>query len=155
PVEDGAAEGEDKILVSVTLPKSNPETGKVESENLYAIAATSKEARLKFAMQTELFLVSGQLRNALLGLDLAKKGIENYVDTLLRDPEISPRVRITVVNGNTHDLLFKKYPQHPRTGQYIDRMIAKESRVHAIPSITLHHFARDYYDEGIDPVVPM
>ncbi|PWV99494.1 spore germination protein [Paenibacillus cellulosilyticus] len=152
-------ESKQKLLISVTIPRPDSGTGTgsggVNREFLTAIAQTSKGGRVNLSRQTELQLVSGQLRNTLFGLSLAKQGIWEHIDTLVRDPSISPKVKITVVNGNAHDLLAKNYPFHPRTGQYIDRMLEKESHSQVVPSTTLYQFTKDYFDDGIDPIAPM
>ncbi|GMK40622.1 germination protein XA [Paenibacillus sp. CCS19] len=150
-------ESEQKLLISVTIPRpdSGSGNGGVSREFLTAIASTSKGGRMNLSSQTELQLVSGQLRNTLFGISLARQGIWKHIDTLVRDPSISPRVKITVVNGNAHDLLAKNYPSHPRTGQYIDRMLEKESHSQVIPSTSLYQFTKDYFDDGIDPIAPI
>lgn len=150
-------ESEQKLLISVTIPRpdSSAGNGGVSREFLTAIASTSKGGRLNLSSQTELQLVSGQLRNTLFGMSLAKQGIWRHIDTLVRDPSISPRVKITIVNGNAHDLLARNYPGHPRTGQYIDRMLEKQSRSQIVPSTSLYQFTKDYFDDGIDPIAPI
>jgi germination protein, Ger(x)C family len=154
-------ESEQKLLISVTIPRpdSGSETGSgsggVNREFLTTVSSTGKESRINLSRQTELQLVSGQLRNTLFGLSLAKQGIWQHIDTLVRDPSISPRVKITIVNGNAHDLLAKNYPFHPRTGQYITRMLDKESLSQVVPSTTLYQFTKDYFDDGIDPIAPI
>lgn len=145
---------QEKLMITVTIPKTDPESAN-KRETLTAISATSKSARIMLDRKTELFLVSGQLRNTLFGLNLAKQGIWEHIDTLVRDPAISQRVKITVVNGNAHNLLIKDYAQHPRTGKYIDRMIEKEGKSQTVPPMTLYEFTRDYFDDGIDPVAPI
>ncbi len=107
------------------------------------------------AMQTHLQLVSGQLRNSIFGLTLSKAGLWNHIDTLIRDPSISPQVKVTIINGNAGELLRKDYKQQPRTGRYIDKMLQKEAEGQTVPKVTLYHFARDYYDDGIDPIAPV
>ncbi|CAM4261380.1 Ger(x)C family spore germination protein [Paenibacillus alkaliterrae] len=152
PKKEG--ESEDKLLVAIDIPKADPEE-RMQRETLTAVAHTSKEARIKFAGQTELSIVSGQLRDTLFGIALAKNGIWEHIDTLVRDPSISQGVKVSVVKGSAHDLLVRNYPQHPRTGQYIDRMLDKEAAVMTIPTVTIYDFTRDYFDDGIDPVAPI
>ncbi|MCA0755533.1 Ger(x)C family spore germination protein [Paenibacillus sp. N4] len=143
-----------ELLVTINVPKADPQ-GKMKLETLSASVKSSKEARIEFARQTELSLVSGQLRNTLYGVSLAKIGFMNHIDTLVRDPSISQLVKVSVVNGSAHDLLIKRYPEHPNTGQYVDRLLEKESISMAIPRITVYDFTRDYYDDGIDPIAPI
>ncbi|MFF2888751.1 Ger(x)C family spore germination protein [Paenibacillus sp. NPDC057967] len=146
---------EDQLLFSVTYPIIDAQLRKVRYESFSAVAQTGKEAKMKIARKSELRLVSGQMRSTLYGLSLSRKGLWSYIDTLVRDPAISQRIKITVVNGNASDLLKKKYPSHPSTGQYIDRMLDKEARSNNVPEITLYEFARDYFDDGIDAIAPI
>lgn len=145
---------DDELLVTVDIPKADPE-GKMLRETLSATAYSGKEAKIKFSEQTELNLVSGQLRDTLFGLTLAKRGIWEHIESLIRDPSISQNVKVVVVNGSAHDLIVKNYTQHPRTSQYVDRMLEKEAGSSQIPVVTIYDFARDYFDDGIDPVAPI
>ncbi|WP_246431606.1 Ger(x)C family spore germination protein [Paenibacillus endophyticus] len=147
-------EKDNRLMITVDIPKSDPEQ-RMQRETLTAIAHSSKEAKILFAGQTELSLVSGQLRSTLFGVSLAKTGIWKHIDTLVRDPSISQRVKIVVVNGRAHDLLVRDYPQHPRAGQYIDRMLEKESALMSFPLVTIYDFSRDYFDDGIEPIAPI
>ncbi|MGO4546581.1 Ger(x)C family spore germination protein [Paenibacillus sp. 2TAB23] len=147
-------EEDNRLMITVDIPKADPEQ-RMQRETLTTIAHSSKEAKILFAGQTELSLVSGQLRSTLFGLSLAKRGIWQHIDTLVRDPAISQRVKIVVVNGRAHDLLVRDYPQHPRAGQYIDRMLEKESTSMNIPLVTIYDFTRDYFDDGIEPIAPI
>lgn len=145
---------EGNLKIAVTIPKADPEAN-VSREVLSTTAQSSKEAKISFSRQTHLILVSGQLRNTLFGLSLAKSGLWNHIDTLIRDPSISPRVKVTVVNGDAESILEKNYKQHPRTGKYVDLLLEKETHFQTLPKVTIYDFARDYYDDGIDPVAPI
>ncbi|MDF2722227.1 MAG: hypothetical protein K0Q59_1902 [Paenibacillus sp.] len=143
-----------KLQYAISLPIANPKIH-VSRSFFKTIAENPKEARMMFARQTNLMLVSGQLRSALFGTALAKAGIWRQMDTLIRDPTISEQVKIIIVEGEAGSLLGKKYKEFPRTGQYIDRLIEKEARGNLIPETTLYTFVRDYYDDGIDPITPI
>jgi len=146
--------GDDKLRVTIAVPKADPE-GKVKRETMTAFVLSSKEARIKFSRQTELSLASGQMRGALFGASLAREGLADHLDSLTRNPSVSPRVKVSVVDGSAFDLLTSKYPEHPRPGQYIDRMLEKEAYKMMIPTVTLYDFTRDLYDDGIDAVAPI
>lgn len=143
-----------KLDITLSIPLADPEA-KTKRMTLRTSSESSKESRIKMAMQTHLQLVSGQLRNSIFGLSLSKAGLWNHIDTLIRDPSISPQVKVTVVNGNAGELLRKDYKQQPRTGKYIDKLLTKEAEGQTVPKMTLYQFARDYYDDGIDPVAPI
>lgn len=145
------------MLISISIPRPESGTGSGDGKRqvITAVSSTAKEGRYDLSRQTELMLVSGQLRNSLFGLSLAKQGIWEQIDTLVRDPSVSPRMKITVVNGSAHELLTKEYPQHLRTAQYIDRLLEKEQQATTIPKSSIYEFTKDYLDDGIDPVAPM
>ncbi|KIL39820.1 spore gernimation protein GerC [Gordoniibacillus kamchatkensis] len=143
-----------RLKIAVAIPKADPEA-ELSRQLLTTTALSSKEARINLSRQTNLILVSGQMRNTLYGLSLAKSGLWNHIDTLMRDPSISPQVKVTVVNGDAESLLKKNYEQHPRTGKYIDRLLEKEAQEQAVPKVTLYEFARNYFDDGVDPVAPI
>lgn len=148
-------QSKEQLMISVTYPIIEAQQKKVRYEVFSAMAQTGKEAKIKLSRKSELKLVSGQLRSTLFGLSLSKKGLWNYIDTLVRDPAISQRVKITVVNGSANELLNKRYTSHSSTGQYVDRMLETEVQSNTIPEVTLYQFARDYFDDGIDAVAPV
>ncbi|OCT14557.1 hypothetical protein A8709_16930 [Paenibacillus pectinilyticus] len=142
------------LKVTNSIPLSRGEANGT-NEVLTTISDSSKGAKVDLSRQTQLILVSGQLRNALFGMSLARRGFWDDIDTLIRDPSISPRVRVTIVNGEASSILNKNYSSYLRTGPYIDRLLDSETKFQTAPNITLYDFTRDYYDDGIDPVAPI
>lgn len=151
---DAAEEEDDRIQLALSLPSTDPDRDDF-SILLSTVAKGSKEGRAKLSRETNLILANGQLRTVLFGISLAEQGIWKRMDTFYRDPTVPNRSKIVIINGNAKSLLSKKYKEHPRTNVYIDKLIEKESRRHTIPGTTLYSFSRDYYDDGIDPVVPV
>ncbi|WP_139999873.1 Ger(x)C family spore germination protein [Paenibacillus paridis] len=145
---------EEQVEVTLSVPKADPKSI-TDREVLTTVASGSKEARIKLSRQSDLQLVSGQLRNVLFGLSLAKQGLAEFTDTLVRDPAIGPHLKLIIVNGHAGQILQKNFSQHPRTGKYIDKLMEKEENDNSVPRTTLLSFVRDYYDDGIDPVAPM
>ncbi|WP_229695910.1 Ger(x)C family spore germination protein [Paenibacillus albidus] len=143
-----------KIRVLSSIPVIEPDSD-VQRQLLTAENDSIKEARLIFSRETDLTVVSGQMRNTLFGISIAKAGLARYIDTLLRDPSIALGVKVTVVNGGAGELLSKNYKSHLDTGRYIDHLLEKEASVNSIPKATLYEFSRDYNDDGVDPVAPM
>ncbi len=143
-----------KLKVVSCVPVIDPDSP-VRRELLTAESDSIKEARLQFSRQTDLMVVSGQLREVLFGTTLAKAGIGGYTDTLLRDPSTALGVRVTVVEGDAGELLSKTYEPHSDTGSYITHLLEKESLGNSVPATTLYEFSRDYNDDGIDAVTPV
>lgn len=143
-----------RLRVTSCVPVIDPDSS-VRRELLSTITDSIKSARITFSRQTDLTVVSGQLRDALFGLSLAKAGLGDYTDTLLRDPSIALGVKVTVINGDASAILAKDYKPHTDTGRYINHLLEKEAAGNSIPNTTLYEFSRDYNDDGIDPVAPV
>ncbi|WP_409297195.1 Ger(x)C family spore germination protein [Peribacillus sp. SCS-26] len=139
-----------KIRVSDALPQDRS-----SQKVLTAIARSSKEARAKINSQTDLNIVSGQLRTFLFGDRLAKKGLWKYTDTLERDPAISQQANMVLVEGNAYKMLSGDYKQKEATYAYLDSLIEKAVKNGDIPESKLFHFARSNVDDGTDPVMPI
>jgi spore germination protein len=143
-----------QLKVTSCVPVIDPNSP-IRREVMTAESDSIKGARLQFSRQTDLKMVSGQLRDTLFGTKLAKAGIGDYIDTLLRDPSIALGVRVTVVEGDAGELLAKTFKPHTDTGRYITHMLEKESAASSIPVTTLYEFSRDYNDDGIDSIAPI
>ncbi|WP_339157651.1 Ger(x)C family spore germination protein [Paenibacillus sp. FSL W8-0186] len=150
--QDLLPDGQLKIAISV--PIANPDI-KEGREFLQTVAISSKVGQMKLARQTNLKLVRGQLRLILFGRSQAEQGIWDSIDSFYRDPTVSETVKIVIVDGDAASLLSKNYESFPRTGKYIDGVIARESGEHIIPKTTLYSFLRDYYNDGQDPIAPI
>lgn len=139
------------IRVTINIPKADQKGRLV----LTAVTQTSKEARLVFARQNNREIVSGQLRMVLFGSDLAHKGIWQHMDTLIRDPSISTKTTVVVVEGNASDLISTEYKPYPTTSDYLTKLIEMDSEKGVIPNANLYSFARDYMNDGVDPVASL
>lgn len=141
----------DKNLLRVTI--SIPEANHKDAIVYSTIAKSDKNAKNSFDRQNNRKLVNGQLRQVLFAEKLAAEGIWKHLDSLRRDPSIGSRLHIIVAETNPYQLLLRNdYPQGPTAGEYIDSLIRTEAKSGDVPDSTLYTFARDYYDDGIDPV---
>ncbi|WP_150269614.1 Ger(x)C family spore germination protein [Paenibacillus tepidiphilus] len=143
-----------KLLVTASIPVIDPNTEE-HREILQAETDSVKEARLVFSRQTDLRVVSGQMRELLFGMDLAEKGLWKYVETQLRDPSVGFSVKLTIVDGKAGELLAAEHKPHADTGRYITHLLEKEASGNNIPATTLYEFSRDYNDDGIDVIAPI
>ncbi|QOR64627.1 Ger(x)C family spore germination protein [Cytobacillus suaedae] len=143
-----------KLKIAASIPVTSERVKDVR-ELLVATAASSKDARSKFASMTNRQVVSGQLQNTLFGQSLSESGLWPHIDTLVRDPAIGQRVRLAITKDEAYEIIKKEYKSRPRTGEYISELLEKAVESNSIPRITVYHFSRDYFDDGIDPVMPM
>ncbi len=148
---------EDQVRATLSIPLIVTEAKQTQftDEILTATANSGKEARITLSRKTSRKLLSGQIRTLMYSTDIAREGLRNFMDTLQRDPTVSKRTELIIVDGSTHDILTGTYKGHPRTGQYIDRLLKKEFEMQTIPRILLHEYFRDYYDNGKDPIANM
>lgn len=140
-----------KYLVTASIPQFLP-TAEKKSEVIIAAAHSPKDARLRMGRKSERNIVTGQLRSIVINDELAKEGIQPILDTYNRDPAIGINFKIVIANGSAHEIINDEYPEHDRTGNYIDDLLEKEARYNYSPETNIHQFNRDYLDDGIDPV---
>lgn len=111
-----------------------------------------QDANLKSSKQ----LVSGQLRLAVFGSQLAEKGIMRVTDTLARDAAVSDLLYMTIAEEDAKSILSSnKMEDAADIGNYLNSMLRKNIRNEVLPYSTLHQFQHDYYDIGRDPILPM
>ncbi|MCP3741008.1 Ger(x)C family spore germination protein [Rossellomorea sp. BNER] len=146
---------ENQYLITVSFPKVSEKTSEYKSKVITTNARSSKEAKMKLKQKTNFNLVSGQARLAIFGEEVAKEGIYDIVESLLRDPSIGARVHLAVASGTGNEILTKKFIDEPDNVFYIFSLLEKAQSQNSIPSINLYEFTRDYYDDGIDPILPI
>ncbi|HEU4963381.1 MAG TPA: Ger(x)C family spore germination protein [Bacilli bacterium] len=142
-----------KILVTAAMPEVSQEA----QEKVEIIASKgdlSKEARSNLGLSTDRKVVSGQLRTAIFSEKLARQGIWQNLDTLLRDVNITSALIVCISDDKAHDILSTKYPDRPNIGRYVFDLLRKEQKNYTVPKTTIEDFARRYYDRMADPVAP-
>jgi spore germination protein len=127
------------------------------SKIVSTLANTIKGIRQKENLSSSRKLVSGQLRIAIYGEELAKEGIISYIDTLSRDSEVGTMVYLSVAENSAYDLINNSQQSQEITnvGTYLYDLISQNVEAESLVSPTLHEFMQCYYSEGRDPVLPM
>jgi spore germination protein len=144
---------ENPIKTTVLFPTVSKE-GKAGTQTLTANGKSSHETFIKLQNLTNLKLVGGQT-TMLFGEELSKKGLIDIVETFTRDPEVGTRVKFAIVEGKGEDLLKKKIPSIPDNAEYLYTFIEKLGKQNKVFNTDKYRFLRDYYDDGIDPVLPV
>ncbi|CAM3874421.1 Ger(x)C family spore germination protein [Cohnella lubricantis] len=147
--DEGENSESGNLRVTVSIPKTNQK----DTIQYSTVAKTGKQARLIFDRQNDRRLVSGQLRQVLFTTDIARRGVWSEVNSLLRDPGVGMRIHLLIVESDPERLLAAKFTQDNTAGDYIDHLVRTETRTTDIPDTNMHIFARDYYDDGIEPVM--
>ncbi|MEH6995076.1 Ger(x)C family spore germination protein [Neobacillus drentensis] len=125
------------------------------SEVRTAIGKTSKEIRSILNNETRYPLVSGQLRVALYGKKIAKKGINDFVDTLHRDPSIGSLVQMAIVDGEANELFKMKKYKNENVSIHISEMLEQNMKLGLLPQTDLQSFLFQLFQIGQDPFLPL
>ncbi|MBU9710362.1 Ger(x)C family spore germination protein [Evansella tamaricis] len=141
----------ERLMMTVSIPQT-AEEAEEEKEIISVKARSSKDGRAAISRKTDRMLGSGQMRSVLFNVDLAKEGIIDILESLVRDHHIGLNIRIIVAEGTGKEILSSEYTRHPRTGRYITHLVEKETEESIAVDTSLHQFNRDYYDDGIDPI---
>ncbi|WP_036681927.1 Ger(x)C family spore germination protein [Paenibacillus tyrfis] len=143
----------DKILGTSVLYEMDP-GAKERSNVITSTAFTSKGLRYSNNAESRKKLTSGQLRVVVYHEDLARKGLTQLVDTMMRDPEIGTGIYLAVSKGRAFDLMTRRYPEISNIGEYLFQSIRQNVESEEMISPILHEFIRDLYSPGKDPVLP-
>ncbi|MGF6950148.1 spore germination protein [Neobacillus sp. B4I6] len=144
---------ENPLKITVLFPNVSKE-GRYETQTLTANGKSTHDTFIKLQNLTNLKLVGGQ-STILFGEELSKKGLINVVKTFTRDPEFGTRVKFAIVEGKGEELLKKKIPSIPDNAAYLYTFMEKLGNQNRILNTDKYRFLRDYYDDGIDPVLPV
>ncbi|WP_018757972.1 Ger(x)C family spore germination protein [Paenibacillus terrigena] len=149
---DQAAEGGDMFRVSVSIPRRS-ETDR--NKTLSAAAHNFQEAMINLTRQTDFYVGSGQIRSILFGEKLAKKNIELVVKSFFNNASIGARVKLLIVKGRAEDIFTNRLTKDPIAREYISRAMERLIQNYGVQEVNIHTFMRDFYDDGVDPFVPM
>lgn len=120
-----------------------------------AIGKSSKEIRSILNNETRYPLVSGQLRVALYGKKIAKKGINDFVDTLHRDPAIGSLVQMAIVDGDANELFNMKKYKNENVSIHIQELLEQNMKMGLLPQTNLQSFLFQFFQIGQDPYLPL
>jgi spore germination protein len=148
------SEKENKISGTIVFYQFNP-----SMQNLTTVisgeADTSKGIRMSANMETDHNLVSGQLRVALYGEEIARKGISSLVDSLSRDAAIGNMTYLGVADPSAKDILsYQPKSQPTNMGTYLYNLVLLNIENEVIPNPTLQEFMTSYGSVGKDAILP-
>ncbi|MFJ5762152.1 Ger(x)C family spore germination protein [Neobacillus sp. NPDC093182] len=129
--------------------------GKYDRKTIIVEGKTSKEAREKVRVKTNLKLESGQIRVSLFGQELAKEGMLPYLHSIVRDPSIGTRLKLALAEDEASDVLMLQIKSEGQNATYLEQFLTKLNRENLRTNYNIYQFLRDYYDDGIDPILPV
>lgn len=119
----------DKIIVSFVGPpqtKSNASGSGTSEENYYFIKSEGdslRSAYLSAQDKTNYNMAINSLKLIVFSEEVARKGIDKYLDPLLRNAQISPNLIVTVTNKTAEELLNFKTERIKKIPIYIKSLI--------------------------------
>lgn len=145
-----------QILYSITTP-SLQAGGQPKPRLRATVVSTPREGREKLFLQSTGRLQSGKLEQIAFGEAMARRGILDYLDVLVRDPINPVLARLVVVKGTAFDFYKKavKWPQLPLPGIYLSRLFDQAVENGSIPNTNISSFFTRYYAPGLDPILPL
>ena len=120
-----------------------------------AISHTTQNARDNLQNEQELPIMLGKLSVCIFGRALAKEGLEMALDATLRDPRVSNRMYLAVVDGQAQDLLEADFTNSMEKGRYILQQITSNIKQGHLPRTSLHLFESALLGKGRDPYLPL
>lgn len=112
------------------------------------------ENREKLNAQASEHLFNGKLQMALFNKELAKQGLGQYIDYLLRDPSIGTGLYLAVVDGSTNKMLQSLKPTKG-AGMYLSDLIEHNIEDGNVPITNLKVFSADVVSKKSDPYLPV
>ncbi|NYE04056.1 spore germination protein [Bacillus niacini] len=142
------------LKLTVTFPIITKD-GKYDRKTILVEGKSSKEAREKVRMKTNLKLESGQMRVSLFGQEIANKGMLPLLNSLVRDPSIGTRAKLALAEDEASDILMLQIKNEGQNATYLEQFLTKLNRESLRTNYNIYQFLRDYYDDGIDPILPV
>jgi spore germination protein len=142
------------LKVTVTFPIITKD-GNYDRKTIIVEGKSTKEAREKVRFKTNLKLESGQARVSLFGQDLAKEGMLPHLHSLVRDASIGTRLKLALAEDEASDVLMLQIKNEGQNATYLEQFLTKLNRENFRTNYNIYQFLRDYYDDGIDPILPV
>ncbi|GIP64181.1 hypothetical protein J32TS6_27360 [Virgibacillus pantothenticus] len=147
----------DEQLIDTTLVIFQFDT---QTKDISKIASgtgkTIKEAGQNANEKTSFTLTSGQIRLELYGIETAKTGVMQYLNTLARDARTSDRVMLAVTDKTAKEVLTNgQNATSINVGLFINGLIKQKVENDSIPKVEFNDFTHAYFESGRDPVLPL
>ncbi|WHY71833.1 Ger(x)C family spore germination protein [Fictibacillus enclensis] len=142
-----------ELEITTLVPPVTNEKKRLFTLNVDLLKQGKKEFNLKFYRELKL----GQLRMLIINEKLAKKEILPLIDTILSDPDVSPRLFLVLVRGSFEDFLEEERKVQKNLDYYLYRMFRHYERRNQgeMSIVNLHDFMERVYSPYSDPVLPI
>ncbi|MCM3763001.1 Ger(x)C family spore germination protein [Alkalihalobacillus oceani] len=146
-----------QLKITVSFPTFIEQGGKnvLEKGIIEASGDTVKGTKLMLNKRAQRPLVLGQIRVILFSKALAERGLEDFVDSLYRDPSVGNRVLLAIVDGQAEEILKTEIGSGEQAGVFLADLLRQNMEQNMIPSTNLHEFLFSFYSDARDPYLPL
>ncbi|SFD36191.1 spore germination protein [Bacillus sp. OV194] len=142
-----------KLKITTLVPPVMNEKKRLFTLDVDLLKQGKKDFNLKFYQELKL----GQLRMLLINENLAKKEVISLINTILSDPDVSPRLYLVLVKGNFEKYLEKEKNEQKNLDYFLYRMFRHYERRNQgeMTIVNIHEFMEKVYSSYSDPVLPI
>lgn len=149
--------GEGALTFSVSVPAVSPNT---ESHTKFLTTSSEnliRSSREKLRDVAGRQLQGGKIQFIYFSKDLAKIGINEFLEIFFRDPENPLLANMIVVDGSPKEMmeLSKEFKDRPRPSYYVANLLVDARSRFTIPETRVFNFSILYHSKTIDPATPL
>lgn len=153
PSDPPAKPGYKVVDLTTLVPNLAPKTqNPVNIETLCGVTIT--DSRQRRGLTDPDIYVTGLNKTIIIGEELARRGINPYMDSLLRGTTVSGTMYFTVAAGRGEDILKTPIKNYTNMGTYLVSLFDGVQQRTFIPVIKLEEFYRSQ-SKGKNPVAPI
>ncbi|WP_044640383.1 Ger(x)C family spore germination protein [Risungbinella massiliensis] len=147
---------EESISGTASVGVYTPSEGQasLEGETFHVIGRNTREIQRKMNLESPRPLVNGKLSVVLISDQLAQRGFREIIDSYAREPDISRKMYLAIVEGNTKEMLEGDYKLTQSVTQYIKNQL-DQNLERNFPTTNIHEFLNAYFGKGKDPFLPL
>jgi spore germination protein len=146
-----------KLLFSMTSPVVSQDA-QSKSEFLYTSSENLiRSSREKIRNTQGKLLQGGKIQLVYFSKELAQKGINEFLEIFIRDPENPLLANVVIVDGSPKEMMESslEFKDKPRPAFYVNNLLLDARRRSAAPEMRIYNFSILSYSKTIDPVAPL
>jgi Ger(x)C family germination protein len=90
-----------------------------------------------------------------MGKKFATHGVDELVNTIARNPDLGRNIKLSIVDGNAHELLSSVTKKKIKDYQFISNLIEQNIRTENLPNTNLQIFLFSFFSDDRDPYLPV
>jgi len=142
------------LVGGAIIPNLNPNAKEKSRFDAVAGQTINQGREVRVGRSTGRYMV-GQLQVILLGNNLARSGVDNWMNTYIRDPRVKHNLHLAVTTGRAVELAKFKTPNVSNTGEQIKSQLEQMPSNGFYPKYSMYDYVVDYITPGKNPVMPL